>query len=371
MSALEKTYRKVMKVSLRIPQNFWFAYTHRHLRRQYKILYALTPPPNLRNVGDHAQAIAIGAWLKKHFPELSVIEMDKQRSKYLLPALRWLIQSDDVVFLHSGGNMGDRGTASEAIRRLIISSFLRNKIVSLPQTIYFSDTQTGIEERENTHQIYATHPNLTIIGRDPRSGELAAELFPKAQVFCMPDFVLSMATKHSEKKNTSTKVLLCLRLDNESAITPEQRRDIANRLPYSCTYYDTTIDSLIELNEREAVLESALDLFRASDVVITDRFHGLIFSVLCRKPCVVLRTVDHKLTSAMHWFKDVPFILFAKNLDEIPSLVAHLLTVKSREVPDWNANYFDKIPKLTGLSRSEASRVEINEASTSRTSVLD
>lgn len=350
MSALEKTYRKVLKVSLRIPQNFWFAYTHRHLRRQYKILYTLTPPPNLTNVGDHAQAIAIGAWLKKHFPELSVIEMDKQRSKDLLPALRWLIQPDDLVFLHSGGNMGDRGTRSEAIRRLIISSFPRNKIVSLPQTIYFSDTQTGVEERENTCRIYAAHPNLTIIGRDPRSGELAAELFPKAQVFCMPDFVLSMTRKQLEKKNTSPKVLLCLRLDNESAISPEQRRDMANCLPYSCTYYDTTIASLIELSKREAVLESALDLFRASDVVVTDRYHGLIFSVLCRKPCVVLRTVDHKLTSAMHWFKDVPFVLFAENLDEIPLLVERLLVVESRKVPDWNANYFDRIPELIAIS---------------------
>lgn len=363
MSALEKTYRKVLKVSLRIPQNFWFAYTHRHLRRQSKILYALTPQPDLRNVGDHAQAIAIGAWLRKHFPELSVIEMDKQRSKYLLPALRWLVQTGDVVFLHSGGNMGDRGTASEAVRRLIISSFPRNKIVSLPQTIYFSDTQTGVEEQENTRRIYATHPNLTIIGRDPRSGELAAELFPKAQVFCMPDFVLSMTTKQLKKKNTLPKTLLCLRLDNESALTPEQRKEIATHLPYSCTYYDTTLDSPIELNQREVVLESALDLFRASDVVVTDRYHGLIFAVLCRKPCVVLRTVDHKLTSAMHWFKGVPFILFAKNLDEIPSLVEHLLTVESREVPDWNAIYFDKIPHLTGLPACEDSGVKTSKVS--------
>lgn len=371
MSTLEKAYRKVRETFSRIPQNFWFAFTHRHLKCQSKILYALTPHPELRNVGDHAQAVAISAWLKKHFPELSVLEMDKKRSRDLLPALRWLVQPDDVVFLHSGGNMGDRGTGSEAIRRLIISSFPRNKIVSLPQTIYFSDTQTGVKERENTRRIYATHPNLTIIGRDPRSGDLAAELFPKAQVSCMPDFVLSMATKQkqSEKKNTSLKVLLCLRLDNESAITPEQRKNIANCLPYPCTYYDTTIGSSIALCKRAIVLESALDLFRASDVVVTDRYHGLIFSVLCRKPCVVLRTVDHKLTSAMHWFKDVPFVLFAENLDEIPSLVERLLTVESREVPNWNALYFDKIPELIGLSGSEPSRVD--KSTTPRIAVLD
>lgn len=339
----------VVKILARIPRNFWFAYTHRHLRPERKIIYALTPPPRLKNVGDHAQAVAIHAWLRKHFPELPVIEMDKDQARYYLPALRWLVQPSDVLFLHSGGNLGDRGIWSESIRRLLISTFTRNQIVSLPQTIYFSATSTGRKERENTRRIYAVHPNLTIIDRDPRSGELAAELFPKAQTFCTPDFVLSLPPSQPGKRNNPPKVLLCLRLDDESVLSTDQRGEIADCLPYQCTYYDTTLATPIEVSEREVVLKRTLDLFRASDVVITDRYHGLIFAVLCRKPCVVLRTVDHKLTSAMHWFKDVPFVVFAQDLDELPSLVECCLAVESRQVPDWNTKYFDKIPELIGL----------------------
>ena len=181
--------------------NLWFAYVRRRLRHRRKILYAITPPPRLNNVGDHAQVIAIHIWLKKNFPRLPIIEMDKDQARYYLPALRWLIQPDDIVFLHSGGNLGDRGIWSESIRRLLISTFTRNQIVSLPQTIYFSDTSNGNKEREKTRRIYATHPNLTIIARDPQSGELATELFPKAQTFCMPDFVLSLPSIPSETKN--------------------------------------------------------------------------------------------------------------------------------------------------------------------------
>jgi pyruvyl transferase EpsI len=347
--SLEEIYRKVLKVFNKISLNFRFAYTHKHLRRQHKIIYALTPPSILKNIGDHAQAIAIHTWLKKQFPELPVIEIDKIQSRDLLPALRWLVQPADVLFLHSGGNMGDRGMWSEEIRRLLISSFPKNKIVSLPQTIYFSNTPTGARERENTRRIYAAHPNLTIMGRDPHSGELATELFPRAQVFCMPDFVLSITTKQLGNEINASKVLLCLRLDKESALTPEQRREIANQLPYQCVHYDTTLAEPIKISQREAVLEDTLNLFRASDAVVTDRYHGLIFAVLCRKPCVVLRTVDHKLTSAMHWFKDVSFIRFARNPGEIPALIECLLAVESREVPDWNANYFGKIPELVGL----------------------
>lgn len=253
------------------------------------------------------------------------------------------------MFLHSGGNLGDRGIWSESIRRLIIFAFPKNQIISLPQTIYFSNTPTGEKERENTRAIYDTHPHLTIIGRDLHSGALATELFPKAQTFCMPDFVLSLPPSQPQPKNDPLQVLLYLRLDDESTLTAQQRQEIAKSLPYQCTYYDTTIDESIAASKREAVLELTLELFRAADVVVTDRYHGTIFSILCRKPCIVLRTVDHKLTSAMFWFKNVSFVSFAQDVADIPALVEHSLAISSYEAPDWNAEYFDKIPGLIGL----------------------
>ena len=246
------------------------------------------------------------------------------------------------------GNMGDRAMWSESIRRLLISTFTKNKIISLPQTIYFSESPIGKRERENTRRIYAIHPNLTVIARDPRSGEIAAELFPNAQTFCMTDFVLTLPPRQPGKKNNPPRVLLCLRNDAESSLAPDQRRELAQNLPYESSYYDTTLDKQIRIIDRETVLERTLDLFQAHDVVVTDRYHGIIFSVLCRRPCVVLSTVDHKLTSAMYWFENIPFVTLAQNLQEIPALVEKCLAVQSREVPDWNIQYFDKIPEMIG-----------------------
>ena len=334
---------------MRLLRNFWFAYVHRHLRRSRKIIYAITPPPNLKNIGDHAQALAIHAWLKKHFPELPVIEMDKNQTRYYLPALRWLVQPADLLLLHSGGNMGDRGIWSESIRRLVISTFTKNRIISLPQTIYFSDTSAGKREREITRRIYANHPNLTIIARDPSSGELAAELFPNAHTFCVPDFVLSLPPRQPGNKNSPPKVLLCLRNDNESSFTPDQRLELSHMLPYESTYYDTTVADSIKVMDRETFLGHALDLFQAHDVVVTDRMHGVIFSILCQLPCVVLPTVDHKLTSAMKWFEGIHFVALAQTLQEVPRLVEECLAVQSRDTPDWNAEYFDKILEIIGI----------------------
>lgn len=334
-------------------RNIIFYSQYQHLESTKKIIYALTPPPYLKNIGDHAQAVAIQAWFKKHFPSLDVIELDKDQSRYFLPAIKQLLTSEDIVFLHSGGNLGDRGIWSERIRRRLIKNLKSNKVISLPQTIFFSDTENGRVQKKITQKIYQSHPNLVVFGRDPCSGELAQALFPNAETFCMPDFVLSLPPRMKTAQNSSPKILLCLRLDNESALSETQRQSVENLLPYACTYYDTTLDAPIQIEKRETILAETLQLFLQHDVVITDRYHGLIFTILCQKPCIVLRTVDHKLTSASYWFKEMSSVVFAENLSELPTLVSDSLENQERYVPNWNALYFDKIPSLVGLAQNE------------------
>lgn len=342
--------RRIIGFPAWIVGNIAFFAEYKHLADTKKILYALTPPPKLKNIGDHAQAVAIHLWIENSFPSVEVIELDKEQSRYYLPALKRLLTPQDIVFLHSGGNLGDRGIWSERIRRLLIKNLPNNKIVSLPQTIFFSDTKNGNIQKEITRNIYQSHPDLVVIGRDPYSGELAQDLFPQAQTFCMPDFVLSLPPRSTDTKNSAPKILLCLRLDNESALSDEQRQTMASLLPYDCTYYDTTLDSPISLDQREEILDQTLKLFLEHDVVITDRYHGLIFTVLCQKPCIVLRTVDHKLTSAIYWFKDMSSIIFAETLSELPDRVSDCLENGDRSAPNWNALYFDEIPSLVGLA---------------------
>lgn len=339
-------WRNSLRGSRRKARNVIYAGSRACFKWRSKIIYALTPPPSLENIGDHAQVVAIRAWMKRHFPTLPVIEVDKDQVHALMPALRWLVNDQDVFFLHSGGNLGDRGRWSESGRRLLIRNFRNNKIISLPQTIFFSDTEMGRQEQEKSCQIYNQHPKLTVIGRDPHSGTLAQSLFPEARTFCMPDFVLSLDSGNPEHPDMTSGVLLCLRHDNESVLSEMERQKISKRLAYPCDYFDTALGSPIPVRDREIVLQETLDVFRRHAAVVTDRYHGLIFAVLCRRPCVVLRTIDHKLTSAMDWFADIPFVKMAHTLEEIPVKLDDCLRTEERYVPDWNSEYFDKIPRL-------------------------
>jgi pyruvyl transferase EpsI len=341
-------------------RNGQFLIRYRRLFNETKIIYALTPPAHLPNIGDHAQVVAISSWLSKHFVGIPVVELDKDQSTDLMPVLRWFISPDDIIFLHSGGNLGDRGLWSENARRAIIRNFHATRVVSLPQTIFFADTERGAEERRRSTRIYAGHPDLTIIGRDPESGGIAARLFPRATTFSLPDFVLSLPPRRTAPRGPSPSILLCLRADNESLLDESQRRDLAALLPYRTTRFDTTLPRPLELRRRKEELANALSVFAAHDAVVTDRYHGLIFGVLCGKPTVVLQTVDHKLASAMAWFREMPQITMASSVTDIPRALECVMAVDQPVTIDWNAAYFDPLPERLGLSRgiSRAKRAE-------------
>lgn len=309
-----------------------------------KVIYAITPPSRLKNIGDQAQFVAIEAWLKKNFSEHEIVEIDKDEATWLTKSYKKLVNKDIPIVLHSGGNMGDRAMWSETSRRIMIENFPDNKILSLPQTINFHNTEFGQKQRIKTEAIYNKHPNLTIVARDNKSFEIANEMFPKCKVDKAPDFVLSYF-EQLEPENTNGKVLYCMRKDSESAYTESDLKQLFESADRPYDVFDTTIPESITKSERQSVLDDTLKMFSQYDYIVTDRFHGLIFSVLCKKPTVVLPTVDHKLTSAFDWFDDVKFVQFAQTIQEVPATTIKVLEMKERSTPNWNELHFDKLVK--------------------------
>jgi pyruvyl transferase EpsI len=313
-----------------------------------RAIYALTPTATLRNIGDHAQVVAIERWLMRHYPGHPIVELDKGMVLSCIDVLKARVTPKDLIFLHSGGNLGDRGRWSEAARRTMVSAFPDNRIVSLPQTIFFSDTPLGRHERDISSTIYGRHRRLTVIGRDEVSGELAAQLFPHAQIATVPDFVLSLKAEDFGLQTNvvpTNRIMACLRQDNESVIAETTRHALARSLG-EATLFDTTLDRDIGPMDRAQVLRETLNLFLQHKAVVTDRFHGLIFSVICRKPTVLLRTIDHKLTSAVAWFKDIPNVQFCDSVADVGPQLQRVLSTPVEQYPDFNGLYFDRLPAL-------------------------
>ncbi len=336
---------KITKVLMMFIKSIIFYFKIRKYKNIKKIIYTITPPPSLRNVGDHAQVIAIKKWFIENFNKYLVLEFDKNEIYKYLHSIKKIVNEDDLIFLHSGGNLGDRGLWSENARRSIIKNFPKNKIISLPQTIFFSNTQKGIKELEMTKLIYNKHKDLAIIARDSYSFKLAKDYFPKCKTSACPDFVLYLTpcdNINEERKN----VLLCLRNDPESIID-EQLKDKIKKwiedLGEDYREYDTTLDRNIPKENREEELNIALNLFRKHKIIITDRLHSIIFSVITKTPCIALKTTDHKLEESVKWFKDLNYIFYAKNYEKLPETMNKAIRIGQFNDINWKKLYFDDL----------------------------
>jgi exopolysaccharide biosynthesis predicted pyruvyltransferase EpsI len=324
-----------------------------HFKNIKKIVYTLVPSENHKNIGDQAQVVAILKWFEINFPHIPIVEVTKENCLNNVEVLKEIINDDDLIFIHSGGNLGNRFIEQEKGRRIIIKNFPANRIISLPQTIFFSKTETGLKELQLSQIIYNKHKKLTVIGRDIESAKIANELFPNIKSFALPDFVLFMDSFIVKKENNNSDgILFCLRNDSESNISKHDLIDFGRDLEMNFEISDTTIDDPISKDRRESILYETLSYFSKFKIIITDRYHGLIFASILRKPCLVISTVDHKLDSAIDWFKEIPYIKIVNedNYKDLNKLIYMVINQRNSHSINWREKYFDPLIEKLDLT---------------------
>lgn len=111
-----------------------------------------------------------------------------------------IITAGDIILIHGGGFLGDLWLNEEEMARDILVRFPDNKVIILPQTIFFT-TGVGRAEYEKSKQIYSQHRNLSIFVRDSNSYQLLKKMLPNNNIELTPDMVLlwKMQFEHHEK----------------------------------------------------------------------------------------------------------------------------------------------------------------------------
>ncbi|MDU4892214.1 MAG: polysaccharide pyruvyl transferase family protein [Clostridium sp.] len=292
------------------------------------------------NLGDHAMTYAHIKLLKKEFPESEIKEVLVGDTLRNIPYMVRNIKPNDVITLKGGGNIGIEYFREELIRRKILKKFPNNKIILFPQTVYFPDTFIGKKEFNNTIKAFNNHKYFYAFFRDKISYELMKKHINN-NVFITPDIALSLGKISIDKKRCG--VVTCLRSDVEG-IYSEDSKDglikILNEKFTKITITDTIKDYFIETKNREKELLDIWELFSESELVITDRLHGMIFAALTSTPCIVFKTYNHKLTGQFEWLKDLNYI---KNINmeenEVNKAIFELLNC---EIKPIKANLFDE-----------------------------
>ncbi len=276
------------------------------LNKRKKIILCNTPVHE--NIGDHAIAIAEKEFIQKYFQDFNYIEIEEDicSSKYLPLMLKFVTKSDLIV-LQGGGFMGDLWPRHEICMRRIIDLCPDVLKIIFPQTCYLTDnTENAMKEYANS---YNNCKNLVFFAREKQSYEFfKTAVLPNDRCFLAPDIVLSLNRVSKNKRNG---ILICLREDKESLFLTIQRENMVKgieNLKKEIKFTSTIYSKALEINERDKVFEEKLHEFSSSELVITDRLHGMIFAAITGTPCIAFDNLSHKVSGVSEWIVDLAYI---------------------------------------------------------------
>jgi pyruvyl transferase EpsO len=233
------------------------------------------------------------------------------------------LTKDAIILIHGGGNFGDLWPSHQRFREEVIAAFPTHKIIQLPQTIYFRE-QSNLACAKS---VLNKHPNLTILVRDLRSLEFARQEFTAPSYLC-PDMAFAVGLLRRPARPSVDVLWLC-RTDLESSgkafdlsVAGIERVDwldeadtsftarirwVGTRLCYRPRVLWWVWPHMIHVFDalaRQRLLRGCRILSRGK-IVMTDRLHGHILSLLLGTPHVLLDNNYGKLRSFYEtWTRD-------------------------------------------------------------------
>ncbi len=221
------------------------------------------------------------------------------------------------ILLQGGGNFGDRWPMHQRFRERVVADFPHRRIVQLPQSFDFTDK----EALRATRAVYEKHPDLTILIRDRRGTERAADAFPTADVRFCPD--LAFGADVAPPADPVTDVVVLARRDAEAVDRPPTLRPSEEQVDWSLGlsanarwWSSAALEAAAwrvpglrrpayPLARAAMDLRTALNLDAAcarlgrGRVVVTDRLHGGVLAALLGRPVFLVDNVNKKV-SAIH-----------------------------------------------------------------------
>jgi len=271
---------------------------------------ALLDYPNYDNPGDAAIWLGSVAALRETGTRPAYVA---ERRSFSARSLDRALP-DGPVLINGGGNLGDLWPVIQRHREQVVESLQHRRVVQLPQTIHF---ESG-EGLARARGVLAGHADLVVLARDQQSLETARNRLEVEAELC-PDtaFALGPLPRDGEGEG----ILWLARADGESGTA------LPRALPDSVTVTDWQSDrdrGMARVAARRGLktyarvaagaggparrplerayegfardaLDSARRTLSRGRVVVTDRLHGHILSLLLGIPHVLLDNSYGKL----------------------------------------------------------------------------
>ena len=294
--------------------------------------------PSHGNLGDHLLSVAELQFFKDNFPDLLIIPITSADLYYSIKLSLNSVRANDIICITGGGFLGSMYEEEERFLS-IIKMFPNNKIVVLPQTIYYENNKRGQIALQKAINIYKQHKFLYIAARDQNTYNILQNTLMKdkhTQIALTPDLGLYLCYKSNFKR---TSILWCMRKDHEKNLN---NSDIINSLKKQTMNTnlieentDTYVHYSIPLeNEYEEVLKK-IKQFSKARLVITDRLHGMIYSAITETPVIALDNVSGKVGQVYEkWLSHLPYVKFISQKEQTQNIIQELLSINDCQYKD-------------------------------------
>lgn len=268
------------------------------------------------NIGDQLISEAEIYFFHKYLQDYSIIEIPADLIDEDIESIRNKVINSDIIAISGGGYMGSLWMSyGEDNVRKIIKNFPKNRIIVMPQTVYFEDTSDGKHEYEISKQYYNRHDKLLICTREKRSYELVSSLMEhKDRVLLIPDMalLLNKSNVHTERQNVG----ICFRNDKESILSESQKNEIASHIEDDICSFDMYTNEYVGISSRKEVVMDMLEKVSKLKYVVTDRLHCMIFCLITGTPCIAFDNLTGKVSGVFEWVKDNPYVKISYGIED-------------------------------------------------------
>ncbi len=309
--------------------------------------------PTHENLGDAAQMMCIRRFIKDNFKGWDLFEIESwpTYNRTVRTTLEEKVQPGNVFITESGATFSDRHE-DHGMHRYLLKAFKNNKILFMPETVDLPKYR----QMKTTADLFNDNPNAYFLARDPESFRMVKSYFENSRIFLNPDIVTTLIG-NVKFSNSRSGVLICKRIDGEKKFTDRNLAKLVEKLSLieKVDITDTNFDKTIEYtySHLEEEIYRKLDMFSRYRAVLTDRYHGMIFSLISNTPVVVLPTTGHKVKVGAQWFKeDYPDSIFYCDTPEaayetISIILKNHLTVSNKSI--YKERYFDVLLDKIGI----------------------
>lgn len=214
------------------------------------------------------------------------------------------LPQDCIIVCQGGGNFGDLYRGPQQLREYLVESYPDNRIVILPQTIYYK-SKANLKE---TAAVFNKHKDVHLFVRDEKSYEIIKNEF-NVNAYLSPDMAHQLWPIHVEE-GAKKEVLHFIRTDDEINLklegTGSPEGDILDwpvllsKLDHKTvnmfqfiSKIDRVMFNILPIHKlwelySDYLVNKSIKVFEEYQCISTSRLHGHILSCLMNKENVVI-----------------------------------------------------------------------------------